>query len=530
VRRLMLAGLLALGAARLDAQTARAGGAGTQKIDSIVVLNEDVFAREEEQLSAFAKLANALHVRTRAATIRRTLLVNQGDVYDSARVVESERALRSLAVFRSVALDTAWVRDKLYLLVVTGDGWSTRPEMSFTTAAGDATWNVGLTEENFLGTATEVGLGYTHGVDRNALEVAYRNPHFLWRRAILVLRYANLSDGDRASWRVGMPFAQTSARFALETSGETSQGLVLQFREGQRSDTLQRRVTRVAVRGGIALSATSTSYTRLWGIGAIRREDYGEPNTVLPRSTYVAVGAGLDFARTRFQILRHFNSFARREDRDLSQVARVGLWLAPRAWGYESGRAGIGPEIFLQGSALWTRGFGILRLAGHGVFAGAGLDSGRTSVSLTLGSQNIPNQSLVLHAEVAAAKNPSPGDEFDFWFDRSGPRLFGAHAFTGTRFVWVALEDRIVLNDDFYGVVGLGIAPFFDWGGVWFPEDGTRFGGNIGLAFRLGPTRAIQGDPAEIAFGWRFGDGWRTDINGEEQGRWALTIRRALRF
>lgn len=525
MRRLILAGLLAVSAGKLGAQTA-----GAQKIDSIVVLNEDVFAREEEQLSVFAKLANALHVRTRAATIRRTLLVNQGDAFDSARVVESERALRNLSVFRSVALDTAWVRDKLYLLVVTGDGWSTRPEMNFTTTAGDATWTVGLTEENFLGTATEVGLGYTHGVDRNALEVAYRNPHFLARRAILFLRYADLSDGQRASWRVGMPFAQTSARFALETSGDAAEGRVLLFRDGLRDTILERRRVGVAVRGGIALKATSRSYTRLWGVTAFRREDIGDTLAILPRSTFFTVGAGLDFARTRFQILRHFNSFARREDRDLSQVARVGLWLAPEAWGYEPGRAGIGPEFFLQGSALWSRGFGILRIGGHGLFTSAGLDSGRTSVSATLGSQNIPSQSLVLHVELAAAKNPAPGEEYDFWFDRSGPRLFGAHAFTGTRFFWTTLEDRIVIDDDFYGVVGVGVAPFIDLGGVWFEDETARIGGNIGIALRLGPTRAIQGDPAEIAFGWRFGEGWRYDINGQPQGRWALTIRRALRF
>jgi hypothetical protein len=108
--------------------------AAGQTIDSIVVLNDDVFAPEEEadpDAGFLARLANALHIRTRARTIRRTLLLNQGDVFDSARIVESARALRNLGVFRQVSLDTAWVAQRLHLLVTTGDGWSTRPQINF---------------------------------------------------------------------------------------------------------------------------------------------------------------------------------------------------------------------------------------------------------------------------------------------------------------------------------------------------------------------------------------------------------------
>jgi len=496
----------------------------SQTIDSIVVLNEDVFAHEEEQGTFFARLANALHVRTRAATIRRTLLVNQGDPFDSARIVESERALRNLAVFRQVALDTAWVGDRLYLLVVTGDGWSTRPTMNFSSVAGDQVWSLGLTEENFLGTATEVGLGYYHNVDRNALEVSYRNPHFLARRSIFFVRYAHLSDGSRGAWRVGMPFAQTAARRSLETSGEASEGRVLLFRDGALDSALHHRLVRATLRGGIALKATSRGFTRAWGVATMRREDYADSLSPLPKSTFGAFGAGIDVGRTRFQILRHFNSYSRREDVDLSQVARLGVWVAPRAWGYPSDRAGIGPELFVQSSALWRGGFVVLRASGHGIFNDAALDSGRVSAGITLGSQNFAGQSLVFHAEWEASKNPTPGGVFDFWYDRTGPRLFGAHAFTGTRLAWLTFEDRIVLDDDFYGMLGVGIAPFLDWGGAWFEDESPRTDGNVGLAIRLGPTRSIQGDPAEISFGIRFGP----DVKNNE--RWALTIRRAIRF
>lgn len=519
---------VALGAALLGVRPVTA-----QTVDSIVVLNDDVFAQEEESdpsAGFIARFANALHIRTRAGTIRRTLLLNQGDVFDSARIVESARALRNLGVFRQVKLDTAWVNQRLYLLVVTGDGWSTRPEFNFSTAGGDATWQVGMSEQNFLGTATDVAVGYRHTTDRNAFEVSYRNPHFIVPRTVLQVRYSDYSDGSRGAWRLGLPFAQTAARASLETSGEAGRLTTLQFREGALDTVLQHRLLRFTMRGGVALHATSRNYTRAWATATWRREDYADTltTTVVPRSTFGTAGAGLEFGHTRILVVQHFNSYSRREDLDMSQVARLGLWVTPRAWGYPSGRAGVGPEAFVQASTVWRGGFVVLRAGGHGVFAAGGLDSGRVGAGLTFGT-TLPAQSLVLHAEAAAAHNLAPGDEYDFWLDRrSGPRLFGAHAFTGTRLVWITLEDRIVIDGDFYGLIGIGVAPFIDWGGIWYPVDGVRTGGNVGLALRLGPTRAVNGDPAEIAVGVRFGEGWRKA--GVPPQRWALTIRRAIRF
>src|SRR5439155_1114281 len=81
-----------------------------------------------------ARLANRLHVTTRAGVIRRTLLVNPGDRYDSARVAESERALRSLFVFSRVRLDTTRIAGRLALRVTTSDGWSTKPQFGYSTA------------------------------------------------------------------------------------------------------------------------------------------------------------------------------------------------------------------------------------------------------------------------------------------------------------------------------------------------------------------------------------------------------------
>jgi len=481
-----------------------------QTIDTIVVDNRNVFDNANDGPGFVARLANALHIRTRASVIRRSLLVSPGQLYDSARVAESERSLRALGVFRFVRVDTTRIgadSGPLALRVVTADGWSSKPQANYSTAGGDQTWEVGFIEENFLGTASQLALSYGKTPDRRRLDLQYLNPHFLVPRAILLLRYGDLSDGKRGAWQFGVPFYQTSARRALVTYGESGRERVLTFKDGALLDSVQRRVLRVGVSGGVALHATTRDYVRL-SLGAEwRREDFAPATTTpFPRSTFTTGRVGLQFGHVRFRVLEQFNSYARREDVDVSQTLYLGTVL----------QSGVGYEIRGQVSTVWRGGFALL----YGEASGGGLDSTRTRGRLTIVSQNLPRQTLIAHVEGGALHRPKPGAEFDLWFDQRGPRLYGAHAFTGTRTTWLAFEDRILVVEDLWGMVGLGLAPFVDYGGAWYENEGARLGGDAGLALRFGPTRAVRGDAGELAVGYRFGVGTG----------WAIAVRRGFSF
>ena len=167
-------------------------------------------------------------------------------------------------------------------------------------------------------------------------------------------------------------------------------------------------------------------------------------------------------------------------------------------------------------------GFAVLRGGGNGVYTASGLDTARVTGSVTVASQNLRRQTLILHLEGGALRRPKPGAEFDLWVLQKGPRVFGIHQFTGTRMVWLALEDRILVSDEVWGLVGLGLAPFFDYGGAWwYGDEPTRLGGDVGLALRMGPTRAVHGDVGEFALGYRFGRGF---------SGWAVAVRKGVAF
>jgi hypothetical protein len=480
-----------------------------QTVDTVVVDNRNIFDHANDGPGFVAKLANALHFRTRASVIRRSLLLSPGDPYDSARVAESERALRALGVFRFVRVDTTRLGASLALRVRTADGWSSKPQANYSTAGGDQTWALAFVEENFLGTASELGVSYSRTPDRRRLDLQYLNPHFLARRATLLLRYGHLSDGTKGAWQVGVPFFQTAARYSLVTYGESARERVLQFRDGAVADSQQHRVLRIGVTGGVALHATSRDYARLWLGAEGRRENFAPATTApFPRSTFTTGRVGVEIGHVRFRVLEQFNSYARREDVDLSQALYLGSVV----------ESGMGYEIRGQVSAVWRGGFA------HLYGEATGLDSTRTRGRLTIVSQNLPRQTLIAHVEGGALHRSKPGAEFDLWVDQRGPRLFGAHDFTGTRMTWLAFEDRIVVAADLWGMVGLGLAPFVDYGGAWYADEATRLGGDAGLALRFGPTRAVRGDAGELAVGYRFGS-----AVGIKRG-WALALRRGFRF
>src|SRR3989454_1213615 len=156
-------------------------------------------------------------------------------------------------VFSRVRVDSTRVDGRLALRVLTTDGWSTKPQLGYSSAGGDVSWLVGMVEENLLGTASTLRAVYNRTPDRSILSLEYLNQHFVGRRAQLDLGYQNLSDGRKGQWLFGVPFYETAARTALATNGEAASERILVFRDGALDTTFARRALRVGVpRGGPA--------------------------------------------------------------------------------------------------------------------------------------------------------------------------------------------------------------------------------------------------------------------------------------
>jgi hypothetical protein len=309
----------------------------------------------------------------------------------------------------------------------------------------------------------------------------------------------------------------TSAKRQYGTSGEASRFRVLIFKDGLLADTTHRHTLRFGVNGGLALKATSRSYLRLWMQAAWRREDFTLDPFSSPGSTFGTVGAGLEAAHTRFHVMQRLNTYGRREDVNLSNYLRVGAWPRRVRGDILPSKRGWVLRRVVKRKRRVARGYLVLYGAPT-AWHGAGLDSGHVRAGLTVVSQNLEYQTLIAHIEGGGTAPREAHQLLRHPQNQSGPRLYSAHAFTGTRTIWATFEDRIVVADQAFGLVGIGLAPFFDWGGAWFGDEPVwvgkgpitllepmRTGNDAGISIRLGPTRAVRGDVSEIAFGYRFG-------------------------
>jgi hypothetical protein len=486
---------------------AAAPAQGTNPADSASILRGvllrryDIFAPSEVN-GSIPRLANGLHFTTRASVVRRELLFRPGQPYDSSAVAETARNLRSLGIFRSVAIDTVPSDSGLIVRVTTADGWSTRPITNLRITG--STWipTIGVEELNFLGTATLVSVRYRIDPDRSTLSTSFRQPRLLAGRVGLTLAYSHLSDGDLGFAMINKPFFSLAGRASWQVYGEARKERILRFFEGDSLPgiTLQRRYQLMGAAAGWALSGGPRGYLRAGLNGQIRRDDYADAPRVdtLGHSVTGAAGVFLQWRAARFLVSSGLEGFAREEDVDVSTTVGTGVQVTPKAFGYPDD--GVVPFLTVGTGFGRSDRFVQLRGTASGRYTAAGLDSGSVHLSGTAFLLPAPLHLVVLHGAIGWLHNPAPGAEFDLGVG-VGPRAFKQHAFTGDRAFFSTAEYRWTAIENFRNLTAVGLAAFVDYGGAWYHGSERRTGFDFGVGLRFGLSRAteIQSNRIDLA-------------------------------
>jgi Surface antigen variable number repeat len=482
----------------------------------------DIFDPDER--GWIARVGNALHIQTRAATIRRELLFRPGEPYDSARVAESARNLRALGVFRRVRIDTVRTDSGLVARVLTKDGWSTKADWRFRSTGGEVAFTIGLVEDNLLGTASSAAVRYRKTPDRTSVTLAFRRPRLFAGSVGLGAVYEDRSDGRLSALSLEQPFYALKSRRGFRLDGEDRDERVLRFFDGadQARDTLSHRFSLARASAAWALRASSEGFTRLGVLAQVRREDFRPEGAAgpFPKTVTAAVGPYVTWNRANFLVTRGYAGFAREEDVDLGLTVRLGVLAAPQAFGYD--RDGVAPLLAARLGARVPGGFGYLEGFAGGLYDTAGLDSGSVQLAATAVLQPGPHQVGILHLEGGWLDNPEPGAEFDLGLG-TGPRAFRSHAFTGDRSYFGTAEYRVTVVDDFLGQLGLGVAGFVDYGGAWYAGSPRRTGWDAGVGLRLGASRSTDTEALRFDLARRFG-------NDAQRAGWVVTVGKGFVF
>lgn len=492
-------------------------------VQAVELQRHSIFSPIEAN-SFLPRLANSLHVTTRASVVRRELLFGTGEPYDSARVAETARNLRGLGVFRIVRIDSVRTDTGLVVRVTTADGWSTRPDFRFKSVGSSVQYTLALEESNFLGTVTLLGLRYRKDPDRSSVTATFRQPRLLAGRIGTTLLYEDRSDGSLAYASLSRPFFSLSGTTAWQTDVQTRKETILRFFEGDSvaRDTLQRRYFLAYGTAAWALRADSRGYLRVGVVGFVRRDDYADQARVdtLGRHVTGALGGYVQVRRARYLVSRGLESIGREQDIDISTVVGLGLYATPQAFGYEE--MGVGPSVFLGTGFGNTGGFVRLTALGAGRLTGAGLDSGSVQLSATAFLLPGTRHMAVFHAAAGWQERAAPGAEFDLGLG-IGPRGFAQHAFTGDRAFFATAEYRWTAIEEFLKNAAIGLASFVDYGGAWYHGSRKRTGWDFGVGLRIGLTRAIDVEGNRLDVVYRA----KTDV---EKGGWTFVVGKGFAF
>lgn len=168
---------------------------------------------------------NAFHWLTETSTIRRELLLHEGEPYRQTLAEESMRILRGLgilALVQVVAIQTG-EPDSVDVLVYTRDLWSLRLEQEFAGAGESFELAAQLIERNFLGRDKSLAARFSLEPDVYTVGHTFVDPRVAGEQLslsesldLIVNRASSKPEGSLGGLYFGRPFYSIAQRFSID--------------------------------------------------------------------------------------------------------------------------------------------------------------------------------------------------------------------------------------------------------------------------------------------------------------------------
>jgi hypothetical protein len=479
------------------------------RIGRVSVVTEDIFdpARDGEDLWVF-RLADRLHVTTRRQTIEHQLLFHPGDRFTVQALAESERLLRATRYLYDARIRATRIGDgTVDLEVVTRDVWTLQGGIAYRHAGGTSRTRFSVTDENFFGTGKAFDVEHTRTVDRTSNLAQYRDGNLAGSRAQLQLLYAKNSDGHLEQAQLERPFYSLDTRWAAGGSGSQNDFVDSLYQNGHIFDSFRERHDFAEVYGGLSPGLVDDAARRIrFGLTFDRtRFDLapgavgGSPPAILPRDRTLAYPwVSLEYVGNGYVVARDLDRIERSEDLNLGPQAFVRLgWSAPLFGGDVSrlvASAGI--------SQGWHPGPRQLLLAGLSASTRTRrgeIDNGLVSGSLRYYLRDLGDNLLFANLVGVLGKRLDPDAQLLLGGD-NGLRGYPFRYRAGDRLWLASVEQRFFSPHEYFHLVHLGAAAFFDVGQAWFasqppgvPPQPKTVLDDVGLGLRIGSSRSAQG-------------------------------------
>jgi hypothetical protein len=463
------------------------------------------------RLRTFYRLADRLHVRTRASTLRRHVLLAAGDRWDEARARESERALRALDIFNHARVDARRERDSAVVTVRTRDAWTTSPEFTLERGGGRTFGSVQFSERNLFGRARYISLGYREEPAGNSRSIEVADPAVAGTRMRATAGVSSGSSGTFDAFALERPFFAEDTRHAFGVRAERARASARLYASGLEAATFHRRNQWAELYAGIGRRHGRT-IARV--TGALLAWDRRLGGSVL------APGAPPEFAggdeesrvrrftvegrlwRPRFVERTRVDRLDGVEDIDLGRSLAVAGGFSPGAFGgradegFAAIRLGLGADVDGAGFG-WMRAAAASRLAG-------GLREATVRLDARWVNQSVPRHTLVV-AALGMGGHRTARDVQLVVGGLNGLRAHDVHALAGDRLWRLNAESRWLIGRELLQLVSLGAAGFWDAARMSGPgSGGLPWQHDVGLGLRVSLPRSALNRVARFDVAWRL--------------------------
>jgi hemolysin activation/secretion protein len=477
------------------------------RIGAILIDERQLFDFRRDEDTSLTRVANRLHVPTREATIEDQLLFRSGDPYRAGLLEESARILRDTRYLRDAVIRPVAYHDGVVdVEVTTQDVWTLNPGVSFGRKGGRNSGGLQVEDLNFLGLGTQLGVGFTSGVDRDSKSIYYRDRHLGSSWWDLATKYSDNSDGRFAQFDLEHPFYALESRWAAGVALSDDLRSDARYDLGQITDRYQVREQLASVYWGWSQGLVG-DWARRYSIG-LSFEDHAfsaPPDGVAPRLlpadrrlAYPWIAA--EWVQDDFRTARNRDQIEKTEDYSLGWRARVQL-------GFASGATGSDRDaLMLRGGLSKGLGFGERQTLLFEADAAGRLEQGELLGAKLGGAaryyfRESPRRLLFMGLSAEAGHNLDADQQILLGGD-NGLRGYPLRYQAGEgRWLFTA-EQRFFTNWYPFQLFNVGAAVFYDMGATWGRDPlGTPSRGllrDLGVGLRLGNSRSALGNVLHI--------------------------------
>ncbi len=483
-----------------DGAALEAGGA---VIGTISIERWNVFDLSDPRENNWLyRWANRLHIVTREKTIRKQLLVKQGDPYVQRLAEETGRILRRNRYLYEASVEPVRYENGVVdLKVETRDIWSLTPDLSLSRSGGENRTKIGIEETNLFGRGQNLEFAYIDNVDRESHRLEFADPHIGRSWVKLFMRVADNSDGRSNLFSTVRPFHKLDARWTAGGSILDDERRTALYRTGDEAGEFRHERDYMNVFGGWS-KGLHKNWVRRWTAGVVYDDNQfsapDDPSTpvVLPENRKLVYPyLGFEFLEDRFETASNHDQIGKTEDFYVGIRANALI-----GWSDESFDNARDALIY---SASLNKGFGSLDKTALLLAVGASgrIEDGETKNAIAAVSARYykrQSSKRLFFASVEA----TIGHDLDLdnplqLGGNSGLRGYPLRYQNGDSKALITVEQRYFTDWYPFRLFRVGGAAFADVGRTWGnnPLGGESQGWltDVGIGLRLAPTRSNAG-------------------------------------